>query len=180
METDRIATPTLAPPAEILVEISDNQSHLAADHEFLSGLIRRALLLRGVGQASISLALVDDATIRTINARHLGHDYPTDVISFELSEPGDTELSGELVVSTEMAAATALDAGTDPRAELALYVVHGLLHLVGLDDSDPESEAEMRRSEGEILASEGLINTFPLVGPASGDLEGREGQSWPR
>jgi probable rRNA maturation factor len=180
MENDRISTSMMLAPTEIEVEISDNQSHLAADHDFLTGLISRTLAAYGLERASISLALVDDATIRTINARNLGHDWPTDVISFRLSDPDDPAFAGELVVSAEMAAATARDAGADPRAELALYVVHGLLHFCGLDDRDPDSEAEMRRSEGRILASEGLINTFPLVGLASADLEGREGLSWPR
>ncbi len=186
METDRIATPTSIAPTptptaiEVEVEVSDTQSHLAADPEWLAGLIRRTLASRGVARASISLALVDDATIRVINVRHLGHDWPTDVISFELSDPGDPDLVGELVVSAEMAAATARDVGVDPRAELALYVVHGLLHLCGFDDHDPEGEAEMRRTEGMALASEGLINTFPLVGIAPTGPEGREGLPWPR
>jgi probable rRNA maturation factor len=178
METGRIPAQTL--PAPIEVEISDNQSHLDADPAFLGGLVRRVLRSEGVENASISLALVDDATIRAINRRHLDHDWPTDVISFDLSEPGDPCLTGELVVSTEMAAATAREAGVDTRSELALYVVHGLLHLCGLDDREIEDAEVMRRREGEILRAEGLINTFPLVGPAQPDDEGRESVRWPR
>lgn len=171
METDRIA------PVE--VEVSDTQSHLAADPEALAGLTRRVLAAEGVGRASISIALVDDATIRVINRRHLGHDWPTDVISFGLSDPGDPALAGELVISAEMAAATARRAGCDPSAELALYVVHGLLHLCGRDDRSPDDAAAMRRREGEVLAAEGLINTFPLVGPDGPGESGREGERWP-
>jgi probable rRNA maturation factor len=185
METDRIA-PSTAPnpvsprPASIEVEISDTQSHLAADPDFIEALVRRVLLLEGIERASISIALVDDPTIHAINRRHLSHDWPTDVITFVLSEPDDATLAGELVVSAEMAAATALEAGVDPRSELALYVVHGLLHLCGLDDQSAEDADVMRRREGEILASEGLINTFPLVAGARPDDEGREMMSWPR
>ena len=178
METESISTQTL--PAPIEVEISDNQSHLDADRAFLDGLVRRVLIAEGIEHASISIALVDDATIRAINRRHLAHDWPTDVISFDLSEPGDRALTGELVVSTEMAAATAKEAGVDPRAELALYVVHGLLHLCGIDDQEIEDAEIMRRRENEILQSEGLINTFPLVGLAKSDDEGRESVRWPR
>jgi probable rRNA maturation factor len=86
----------------------------------------------------------------------------------------------ERVVSTEMAAATARDVGVDPRSELALYVVHGLLHLCGLDDQSPDDADVMRRREGEILTLEGLINTFPLVGLAKADEEGRESVRCPR
>ncbi len=178
METDRISTQTL--PAPIEVEISDNQSHLDADRAFLEGLVQRVLNAEGIEYASISIALVDDATIRVINRRHLAHDWPTDVISFDLSEPGDRSLTGELVVSTEMAAATARDVGVDPRSELALYIVHGLLHLCGLDDQEIDDAAVMRRRENELLQAEGLINTFPLVGQAEPDDEGRESVRWPR
>ena len=182
METDRIATrtPAMNPPASIEVEISDTQSHLVVDHPSLEGLVRRVLVAQGVADASISIALVDDPTIHAINRRHLAHDWPTDVITFVLSEPDEPVLAGELVVSAEMAAATALDAEVDPRSELALYVVHGLLHLCGLDDRSIEDAEAMRRREGEILAEEGLINTYPLVGPAKAVDEGRESVRWPR
>ncbi len=179
METDRIPARIL--PDTIEVEIVDNQSHLDADPAFLDGLVRRTLLSEGIEDASISIALVDDATIRVINRRHLDHDWPTDVISFDLSDPGDFSLTGELVVSAEMAVATAREAGVAPRSELALYVVHGLLHLCGLDDREIEDAEVMRRREGEILAAEGLINTFPLVGAATTvDDPGRESVRWPR
>jgi probable rRNA maturation factor len=178
METDRIATPCLASSIEI--EISDNQSHLIVDPSFLESVVRRTFAIEGIERASISIALVDDATIRVINRRHLNHDWPTDVISFTLNEPEDPVLAGELVVSTEMAASTARDVGVDPRSELALYVVHGLLHLCGLDDQSPEDADAMRRREGEVLAAEGLINTYPLVGLSKADDEGRESVSWPR
>jgi probable rRNA maturation factor len=166
------------PVPDIEVEISDGQQFLDVDHAALSGLARRTLAAQGIEAASISVALVDNATIHAINRRHLAHDWPTDVISFTLSEPGDVALAGELVISAEMAVATAREAGAEPFAELALYVVHGLLHLCGLDDQAEADAAAMRRREAEILASEGLINTFPLVGPIAD--AGREGVSWDR
>ena len=86
------------------------------------------------------------------------------MISFPLSEPDDPVLTGELIVSAEMAAATAAETGGDPGDELALYIVHGLLHLCGYDDlSDPQADG-MRRREGELLAACGRSNPFDLVG----------------
>ncbi|MCA1685241.1 MAG: rRNA maturation RNase YbeY [Planctomycetia bacterium] len=162
-------------PGGIDVEVSDTQSHLRIEPEALSRLVRGALRAEGVGLASISVAVVDDATIRAINRRHLDHDWPTDVISFGLSEPGDGGgLSGELVVSAETAAATARRAGVSPWDELALYLVHGLLHLCGHDDSDDGGRDAMRRREGEILARLGLSNTFPAATGAGG----RESARW--
>jgi probable rRNA maturation factor len=182
METASIAT-AISPAPAIEVEVTDNQSHLLVDPSFIETLVKRVLLLEGIEDASISIALVDDPTIQVINRRHLAHDWPTDVITFLLSEPGDPTLAAELVVSAEMAAATARDVGVDPRSELALYLVHGLLHLCGFDDDSLEASDAMRRREGEILALEGLINTFPLVGAGSSGPEsdqGREMTSWPR
>jgi probable rRNA maturation factor len=178
MKTDVIAPRTRIESIEI--EISDNQSHLVVDPGFLDGLARRVLTAEGIECASISIALVDDATIRVINRRHLAHDWPTDVVSFVLSEPGDPTLVAELVVSAEMAVGTARDVGVDPKSELALYVVHGLLHLCGLDDQNPDDADVMRRREGEMLSLAGLINTYPLIGLAKPDEEGRESVSCPR
>ncbi len=178
METTRIAPPSLSPTFEL--EVSDTQSHLIVDRSFLESVVRRVLTREGIDRATLSIALVDDETIRVINRRHLAHDWPTDVISFPLSDPDDPVLAGELVVSAEMAASTARDVGVDPRSELALYVVHGLLHLCGLDDQTAEDADVMRQREAEILASEGLINTYPLVGLLSADDQGRESVSWPR
>ena len=77
-----------------------------------------------------------------------------------------------------MAADTARDAGAEPYAELALYVVHGLLHLCGHDDRTEADAVAMRTREAEVLAAEGLTNTFPLVGPHAD--AGREGVRWDR
>ncbi len=165
--------------APIVVEVSDTQRHLRIDHQALKCLVRAALVAEGVEGASISVAVVDDATIRAINHRYLDHDWPTDVISFRLSEEGGPVLHGELIVSAEMAATTALAAGADPWHELALYVVHGLLHLCGYDDRTDEDRLAIRRREDEILAREGLTNTFPLVGLGEAAVAERESVRWP-
>lgn len=172
-------------PNAVVVEVSDTQSHLKIDPDRLARLVRQTLAAEGVERANVSIAVVDDASIRTINRRHLDHDWPTDVISFVLSEPGDPELCGELVVSAEMADLTARQAGVNAWDELALYVVHGLLHLCGYDDSIARDRDAMRRREGEILAHLGLSNTFPAAvaaglaeaGPQA-DAGGRERERW--
>jgi probable rRNA maturation factor len=151
------------PEDAIEVEISDTQGHLRVEPGELAGLVRTVLTAEGRPRASISIALVDEATIHAINRSHLGHNWPTDVISFPLSEPSEATLAGELVVSAEMAAATAAEIGAEPRDELALYVVHGLLHLCGYDDLTEPEAAAMRRREGELLAASGRPNPFDLA-----------------
>jgi probable rRNA maturation factor len=171
-----MAQDTSPPPIE--VAISNTRRHLEIDPEALARLVRHALLAEGVAAASISLALVDNATIHQLNRRYLGHDWPTDVMSFRLSEVGEVPLSGELVISAEMAGATAREAGVDPWAELALYVVHGLLHLCGHDDQSEDDRVAMRRREHECLAREGITNTFPLIGLAEVIGGERESARW--
>jgi len=144
----------------IEIELSDTQNHLQVDSALIERLVRDVLKIEEVVSASISLAIVDNATIHEINRRHLGHDWPTDVITFPLSSEEDETLIGEIVVSAEMARDSAAEFGHDPWAELALYVVHGLLHLQGYDDLTEETVREMRRREGEVLALLGLPNTY--------------------
>ncbi len=165
-------------PIGFEITINNNQGHLPIDPEVLRGLAGRVLLGEGVSQAEISIILVDDRAIQAINDRHLGHNWPTDVITFPLSEPGEVPLAGELVISTEMAATTAQQAGTDPAAELALYLVHGLLHLCGYDDQTPEDRTRIRGREDEVLTAAGLTNTFLLVDSAKTTEPERESVRW--
>ena len=115
--------------------------------------MRDVLLAQNCPSVSISIALVDNDTIHRLNRLHLGHDWPTDVITFPLSGPDEHGISGELVISTEMAVATAREMGSEPRQELALYLVHGVLHLCGYDDSNEADAAAMNRRQSELLAA---------------------------
>ncbi len=97
-----------------------------------------------------SLAIVDDLTMRELNAERLGHDWTTDVISFEIDATAD-EIEGEVIASAETALRTCLAAGWNARDELLLYVIHGLLHVVGLDDTDEQAGQQMRSMEQACL-----------------------------
>jgi probable rRNA maturation factor len=166
------------PRGGIVVDIASTQGFLAIDPANLAGLVERVLRHEGIARASISVALVDDATIHRINRTHLRHDWPTDVISFVLSDEDDPELAGELIVSAEMARTTAAEIGAEPIAELSLYVVHGLLHLCGYDDTTDEASATMRMRETAALEREGLASTFPLVERRRPTTETEERAAW--
>ena len=71
---------------EFALDISDQQSLLAVDHDRLRTVVARVLTAEQIASAEISLALVDDAEIHRINREFLGHDYATDVISFVLND----------------------------------------------------------------------------------------------
>jgi probable rRNA maturation factor len=103
----------------------------------------------------ISVAIVDDATIHQLNRQHLGHDYPTDVLSYPLTDCAE-KLEGEIVASAETAQRTAPEFGWSCREELCLYVVHGALHLAGYRDATDAEVESMRQAERDVLARLGI------------------------
>ena len=123
-----------------------------------------ATLSRFRARASrVSVLVVDDAGIQHLNKQHLSRDEPTDVLAFDLrdetspaaqnSEP--IAVDGDIMVSVETAQREADRRGHEPLAELALYVVHGTLHLLGHDDQVVEQAAKMHEIEDEILTALG-------------------------
>ena len=138
------------------IAIATPQEIVPVDRRRMREVARAVLDGEGVGEAEISVAFVDNATIHTLNKRYLDHDEPTDVLSFPLSEPNAKKLAGELVIGAEVAQAQATERGHDVQAELALYVIHGLLHLCGYDDKTEVGAKEMRERERNWLRELGL------------------------
>ena len=137
------------------IAISDEHEQLKIDQARLRLAAERVLAGAGLSDGELSIAVVDDATIQDLNRRYLGDDRPTDVLSFLLERDGP-RLEGEVVVSAETAARSAPGFGWSADDELLLYVIHGVLHLVGFDDQDPQSLAEMRGREGHYLRQFGV------------------------
>ena len=106
----------------------------------------------------LEVALVSDREIARLNGAWLGHRGPTDVISFPFSRPrrAGEPLLGALAVSTETARREAASRGHAAYHELLLYVVHGVLHLVGHDDKTARQRTRMRRAERTALRALGL------------------------
>ncbi len=146
-------------PSSITVEITiDEPPHPDVCVDSLTRAVCLAANLRNYSIGQIGLRLCDDAAIRAINCRHLEHDYATDVISFGYTdEPPFVE--GELVVSLETAERTASSLpGWSTQNELILYVVHGVLHICSMDDTDEVSRAEMRAAERTVLTRLGITD----------------------
>lgn len=111
----------------------------------------------GFSTLRVSIAIVDDATIHQLNCEYLDHDWPTDVISF-IFEVDDVRrcVEGEVIVSADTATRLSRAAGWRPKDELLLYVVHGLLHLAGLDDTTEQEQLAMRAAEQACLVALGV------------------------
>lgn len=115
------------------------------DRAFLRRVVATTLAYVRRPEMPVSLLLTDDAEIAALHERHLGDPTPTDVISFAI----DGE--AEIVVSGETARRSAHEHGHSPRAELALYVVHGILHTTGYDDVRARDRARMRAAERDVM-----------------------------
>lgn len=112
-------------------------------------------------QGEISVVFVDDRKIEELNARYRGVAAPTDVLAFAQREKQPEEplvvegeedlLWGDIVVSLETAQEQAKEYGCSLEEEVVRLFLHGLLHLLGADDSTPSATAEMHRREEEIL-----------------------------
>jgi probable rRNA maturation factor len=91
----------------------------------------------------IEVSVVSDAAIGKVHAEFLNDPTPTDVITFH---------HGEIIVSADTAAHEGPAHGLTLDQELCLYVIHGLMHLAGWDDHDPEEAAEMKAKQEAVLA----------------------------
>jgi probable rRNA maturation factor len=117
---------------------------------------------RVVSPYEISLVFTDSETVKQLNRDYRGIDEPTDVLafyilpqnevddSFALPPDGVTRL-GEVIISYPQAVVQAREQGHSPERELALLVIHGILHLLGYDHEEPEEESKMRDKERELL-----------------------------
>lgn len=132
------------------VALSNQQSRHAVAEQQLREAARNVLSNSAFSSAAISIAVVDDATIHELNRRHLDHDWPTDVLSFVL-EDHDGHLEGEVIISADTAAAGAEELGSTADREQLLYVIHGMLHLVGYRDKSNIEVEEMRAAEARFL-----------------------------
>lgn len=156
----------------IRVEVSNRQTSLDVNTSVLRRVVQDVLRSEGVEIADVSVAIVSDQEIHELNCRYLDHDYPTDVLSFVLDR-NESNLEGEVIVSTETAIARCGEFGWSAAEELTLYAIHGTLHLVGYLDKTPEDVAQMRERETFHLRQHGMKRpaSTPPHSCSQGDVE---------
>ena len=147
------------------IEITDLQDHVHLDKKIILQVIRRVMKEEGRTAKSLSIVLTDNRHIRDLNREYLGRDAATDVISFPLEDldwptalptQANGGINGEIIASAELALHQAMVSRGDPHAELLLYLVHGLLHLIGYDDRTPQDAKRMHGREDELLEKFGF------------------------
>ena len=136
--------------ASISIEQIHPERHL--DEEALRALLQTVADAEQCTLGTVTVVLTDHETVLSLNRDYLGHDYLTDVLSFDLSEHPD-RVDGEIYVDLDTAAERHKEFDTTFEEEAYRYVTHGLLHLIGYDDGTPDEQATMRRLEDRYLAA---------------------------
>ena len=98
----------------------------------------------------IGYLFVDDEKILEVNREYLGHDYYTDVITFDYDE--DETVSGDIVISLDTVRSNAQLFGKTYEEELYRVIIHGILHLCGINDKGPGEREIMEAAENKALA----------------------------
>ena len=98
----------------------------------------------------IGYLFVNDEKILEVNREYLGHDYYTDIITFDYDE--EQTINGDLVISLDTVRSNALLFGKDYNEELHRVIIHGILHLCGINDKGPGEREIMEAAENKALA----------------------------
>ncbi|BDE81144.1 rRNA maturation RNase YbeY [Porphyromonas somerae] len=104
----------------------------------------------GYEVGDITYQFCDNERILEINQKYLNHDYYTDIITFDQTRDG--LLFADIVISVEMVTSNAEEYGEPFRREFLRVLIHGVLHLCGVDDQTEEQAKEMRQAEENALA----------------------------
>ncbi len=139
---------------------------------WLQGIAQQVLVAQGAGaEVELGLVIATQERVKQLNRDYLGRDEPTDVLAFSTREEMGADLPpfvqppdgvlhlGEVIISYPQAAIQAEEHQHSIKKELAILIIHGVLHLLGYEHDNPELERQMRAREAEILSYiEGGLN----------------------
>ena len=141
--------------------------HLEANLEvsWLQSIAQQVLLAQGVGaEVELGLVIATQERVKQLNRDYLGRDEPTDVLAFSAIEEVGADLPpfvpppdgvlhlGEVIISYPQAVIQAEEHQHSIQKELAILIIHGVLHLLGYEHDKPELERQMRTRETELLS----------------------------
>ncbi len=133
------------------VAISSAQKAIRVPRKRIAELVAFVAQADRCRVADVDIAVVDSAKMAELNRRYLRCAGATDVLSFDLSEAPKIGLSVQLIVCGDLAATEAATRGLTPARELMLYIVHGLLHVMGYEDQSVRGSVRMQARQEELL-----------------------------
>lgn len=153
---------------DVTVQVAHAQGE--AMEKPLASLARTYLERLGLTGCELSLSLVGDRAIRRLNRTWRKKDKATDVLSFPAGDlpkgtPGPRQL-GDVVISLDTAKRQAKEYGRTLEAEVARYLAHGLLHLLGHDHERPQEARKMAALEEKLLGGSGMVSDAVRAGRA--------------
>lgn len=146
------------------VELIDATGRLSAeDARWIADNAARALGVLGAG-GEVRVRVVADGEMAAAHMEYAEVEGTTDVLTFDLSEPGEggsaAGLDVDVLACLDEAERQAAGRGHPARCELLLYVVHGVLHCLGFDDHDDDEYARMHAEEDRVLSAIGVGGVF--------------------
>lgn len=112
--------------------------------------IKAVAAVYGKRAGEIAYIFCSDEKILEVNRQYLQHDYYTDIITFDYSQ--GSRLSGDLFISLDTVRTNAAQFGSDYETELHRVIIHGILHLCGINDKEPGEREVMEEAENKALA----------------------------
>jgi len=132
----------------ITINIFNDSSQQYIPRQRIITTLEQLLFNENIDNAIVNVIIMDNEGIQKINNQYLEHDYPTDVLSFKMEE---NTFEAEVYASVEMAKSNAEEYNSNWREELTRYAIHGVLHILGYDDSTEEGRATIRKKEDKYL-----------------------------
>lgn len=133
----------------MLTFTAENIEMPVLDQRLLDRWIRSVAAEYGFAVGNINYIFCSDERELEVNRQFLGHDYYTDIITFDYSTP--TTLNGDIFISLDTVRSNAEQLKISFNEELVRILIHGVLHLTGQGDKTPETKAEMTRKENLAL-----------------------------
>ncbi len=122
----------------------------AISHRELNKWIRNVAASYGRKVGELAYVFCDDEKILEVNRQYLNHDFYTDIITFDYCE--DDVVNGDVFISLDTVRSNSEEQGTDYEEELRRVIIHGVLHLCGIDDKGPGEREIMEAAEDKALA----------------------------
>lgn len=130
--------------------MADGVAMPAVDFERVAAWIDRVAKMHGRILGSLTYIFCNDDKILEVNRQYINHDYYTDIITFDYTH--GRRISGDVFISLDTVATNAELVGTDYATELHRVIIHGVLHLCGIDDKGPGEREIMEQNENEALS----------------------------
>jgi len=140
----------------LYIDVQNLQDNVPISEDEVAEWVKKFLTHKQISCDEVAIYFVDKKVICALHEEHFDDPTPTDCISFPL----DKDHIGDVFVCPEVAREYVAANGGELEREVALYVIHGLLHLIGYDDIEESDAAEMRKQEtaamGAIFSSKNL------------------------